>query len=147
MSFYLYLKLKSMQRSERVHQGTVRWRRELDQQLGPARRSDGHGFAGSAEPQQNRISGRVPVIHGHEVRYVVALAPVLWELDRAREHRLPRTRVPATSSEQNSRACMWRPRAYFDVFFWSLDSKKKFTSLFLILLPWFTQIRRKVRLS
>lgn len=76
-SRYLYLKLEPVQRTERIHESAVRRRGELDEQLGPAGRGHWNGLAGSAEPQQNRISGRVPVVNGHKVRHVVTLAPVL----------------------------------------------------------------------
>lgn len=74
---YLYLKLEPVQWTERIHESAVRRRGELDEQLGPAGRGHWNGLAGSAEPQQNRISGRVPVVNGHKVRHVVTLAPVL----------------------------------------------------------------------
>lgn len=74
---YLYLELKSVQWTEWKHQSAVRRCGKLNQQLGPARRSHRDCLAGSTESQQNRISGRVPVVYRHEIRHVVALAPVL----------------------------------------------------------------------
>lgn len=77
MYIYLDLKLKPVQRTERVHQCAVGRRGELNQQFRSARRGDGYSLAGAAKPQQNRISGGVSVVHCHKVRYVIAFAPVL----------------------------------------------------------------------